>query len=365
MALASDMAWEGFSTREAASPSIGTRQALFWSVAAGAVLVFGALAAPAILSRMHASLPQRATVSAPAPRAPTGPASASRSSFEQDAESFLSESLALEAGCDAGCSRLASVAADAAKFVRLGIGQPSTALTLGRSFGPSASGKPAAAPAPPASPAAPAPATPVRLVTAPVVVPLAPLPATELASIPAPVPAPIPAPRLDRPAAETPSSQQASIPPVPAVPAAPAAPAVGRNDGVAVYDISAAVVYMPDGQRLEAHSGLGSMVDDPRYVDRRDVGPTPPNTYNLVMRKGRFHGVDAVRLIPADGNNKYGRIGLLAHPYMLRGRPGESNGCVVFKDYNRFLDAFMRGKVKRMVVVASLKGSPQRVAAAT
>ena len=37
------------------------------------------------------------------------------------------------------------------------------------------------------------------------------------------------------------------------------------------------------------------------------------------------------------------------------GRPnGQSNGCVSFKDYNAFLQAFKRGEVKRLVVVGSL-----------
>ena len=38
----------------------------------------------------------------------------------------------------------------------------------------------------------------------------------------------------------------------------------------AVYDISAHTVYMPDGTKLEAHSGLGSALDDPRHVRERD-----------------------------------------------------------------------------------------------
>ena len=41
-------------------------------------------------------------------------------------------------------------------------------------------------------------------------------------------------------------------------------PALGS--GTAVYDISARVVYLPDGERLEAHSGLGDKLDDPRYA---------------------------------------------------------------------------------------------------
>ena len=119
---------------------------------------------------------------------------------------------------------------------------------------------------------------------------------------------------------------------------------------------------MPDGSRLEAHSGLGSMVDQPRFVNRKNTGPTPPDTYNLSLRESRFHGVEAIRLTPTSGSNKYGRNGLLAHTYMLRGGRAESNGCVVFKDYRRFLAAYKSGKIKRLVVVPRLTSSPTRVA---
>lgn len=123
----------------------------------------------------------------------------------------------------------------------------------------------------------------------------------------------------------------------------------------AVYDISAQVVYMPNGERLEAHSGLGSMLDDPRYVHVRMRGATPPGTYTLTEREQLFHGVRAIRLNPAGGSAAiYGRDGLLAHTYML-GPNGDSNGCVSFRNYDRFLQAFLRGEVKRMVVVAGRK----------
>jgi len=134
------------------------------------------------------------------------------------------------------------------------------------------------------------------------------------------------------------------------------------GNGVAVYDISARTVYMPDGSKLEAHSGLGSMVDQPRFVDRKNVGPTPPDTYNLSLRESRFHGVEAIRLTPTSGSNKYGRNGLLAHTYMLRGGRAESNGCVVFRDYQRFLAAYKKGKIKRLVVVPRLNRSLTQVA---
>ena len=121
----------------------------------------------------------------------------------------------------------------------------------------------------------------------------------------------------------------------------------------AVYDISAHVVYMPDGTKLEAHSGLGSRLDDPRFVDERSRGATPPDVYDLKPREAPFHGVRALRLIPVDNSKVFGRSGLLAHTYML-GPNGDSNGCVSFKDYDAFLRAYESGKVRRLAVVARL-----------
>jgi hypothetical protein len=122
----------------------------------------------------------------------------------------------------------------------------------------------------------------------------------------------------------------------------------------AVYDISAHTVYLPDGTKLEAHSGLGSRLDDPRYAHERMRGVTPPHIYDLKPREALFHGVPALRLNPVGGESAiYGRSGLLAHTYML-GPNGDSNGCVSFKDYNKFLQAYRNGDVKRLVVVAKV-----------
>ena len=121
----------------------------------------------------------------------------------------------------------------------------------------------------------------------------------------------------------------------------------------AVYDIAARTVYMPDGTRLEAHSGLGKHRDDPQSVSKKNRGPTPPNVYELTMRERLFHGVRAIRLNPVAGSTMYGRDGILAHTYML-GPTGQSFGCVSFKDYNKFLQAFLRGEVTRMIVAPRL-----------
>jgi hypothetical protein len=122
----------------------------------------------------------------------------------------------------------------------------------------------------------------------------------------------------------------------------------------AVYDISARTVYMPDGTKLEAHSGLGSKLDDPKFVHVKMSGSTPPHVYDLEPREALFHGVPALRLKPVGGEDAiFGRTGLLAHTYLL-GPNGDSNGCVSFKDYNAFLNAYRNGEIKRLAVVARL-----------
>jgi Protein of unknown function (DUF2778) len=129
----------------------------------------------------------------------------------------------------------------------------------------------------------------------------------------------------------------------------------GRYDRfTAIYDISARTVYLPNGERLEAHSGLREHLDDPRFAHLRMRGVTPPHLYDLTPREALFHGVEALRLNPTGGAGAiYGRAGLLAHTYML-GPNGDSNGCVSFRDYQAFLRAYKRGEVRRLAVVAHL-----------
>lgn len=127
----------------------------------------------------------------------------------------------------------------------------------------------------------------------------------------------------------------------------------------AIYDITGHMVYLPNGRRIEAHSGLGEHMDDLGSVSLRDLGPTPPGVYDLTMREASFHGVDAIRLNPVDDGEMHGRDGILAHPYML-GPNGQSNGCVSLKDYDAFLAAFRRGEFNRLVVVERLDNAPGR-----
>jgi hypothetical protein len=194
-----------------------------------------------------------------------------------------------------------------------------------------------------------------------------PRPNIELASrVPLPLARPA-QPESVPPSATAPAPHIAAVLSAPAVakPAKPQEEAHNKSlalpaadSRTAVYDISARAVYLPNGERLEAHSGLGDKMDDPRFVKVRMRGPTPPNVYDLTLREDLFHGVRAIRLNPLDDDKMFGRAGMLAHPYML-GANGQSNGCVSFSDYDKFLHAFLKGEVDRMVVVAHLDTAPR------
>jgi hypothetical protein len=122
----------------------------------------------------------------------------------------------------------------------------------------------------------------------------------------------------------------------------------------AVYDISAKMVYLPDGTKLEAHSGLGDNLDNPRSENIRMRGVTPPHIYELKPREALFHGVPALRLNPIGGSEAiHGRDGLLAHTFML-GPNGDSNGCVSFRDYSAFLDAYRNKGIRKLAVVSRI-----------
>jgi hypothetical protein len=135
---------------------------------------------------------------------------------------------------------------------------------------------------------------------------------------------------------------------------APDLASLGYDNETAVYDITAHAVYLPNGTVLEAHSGMGSLRDDPEHVSVPNTGATPPATYSLKPREKDFHGVAALRMTPVEGSDIGGRSGLLVHSYML-GPNGDSNGCISVRDYDRFLKAYNDGQFTHIAVVNSVK----------
>ncbi|WP_293856838.1 DUF2778 domain-containing protein [uncultured Alsobacter sp.] len=273
------------------------------------------------------------------------------------------------------------------EMIRLGFAHQST----GQAAPLASTWQPVAPPAPPIVAAAPALPEPAKTAALPL-----PPPPTEARPVPAPRPAELvqQTPVPERPRVANASIQRRARMSVASAPAAPAqdnrsfferlfggtakpagdamAYAPSQDDGAdlnrsrrlgrvtpsageltAVYDISAKAVYLPSGEKLEAHSGLGDHLDDPRYVHVRMKGATPPHVYDLTLREALFHGVRAIRLTPIGGSGAiHGRDGLLAHTYML-GPNGDSNGCVSIRNYERFLQAYLKGEIRKLVVVAS------------
>lgn len=127
---------------------------------------------------------------------------------------------------------------------------------------------------------------------------------------------------------------------------------LAANPNTVLYDIAKRVVYMPDGERLEAHSGYGPYMDDLESVHRKDVGVTPPNVYTVSFREKPFHGVRALRMKPVGAGNMYGRDGFLTHSFLL-GANGQSNGCISLRDYDKFLQAYEDGKFNQIIVLRS------------
>lgn len=127
---------------------------------------------------------------------------------------------------------------------------------------------------------------------------------------------------------------------------------LAANPNTVLYDITKRVVYLPDGDKLEAHSGFGEWLDDPESVHRKNVGVTPPNIYTVSFREKPFHGVRALRMKPVGSGNMYNRDGILAHSYLL-GEAGASNGCISVKDYDKFLKAYEDGKFNQIIVLRS------------
>ena len=139
---------------------------------------------------------------------------------------------------------------------------------------------------------------------------------------------------------------------------------LAANPNTALYDIAKRVVYLPDGDKLEAHSGYGQWIDDPDSVHRKDVGVTPPNVYAVSFREKPFHGVRALRMKPVGSGNMYGRDGILVHSYLL-GDGGASNGCISVRDYDKFLKAYEDGKFNQIIVLRSAdEPAPSQVASA-
>ena len=130
------------------------------------------------------------------------------------------------------------------------------------------------------------------------------------------------------------------------------APASGYDRYTAVYDISARVVYLPDGtssKPIRAWGTPSTIRATKRARSRPDAAPSLPvgAPRRLVPRRS------GPAPQPDRGRRSLRPAGLLAHPFML-GPNGDSNGCVSFRDYEAFLKAYENGQINKLAVVTRL-----------
>ena len=110
------------------------------------------------------------------------------------------------------------------------------------------------------------------------------------------------------------------------------------------YEITTGRLFDPAGALAGTGYAGGEMglrpeaVNNPDYVDQRNVGPLPPGDYIMVW--GIHHprlGPGAIELIPKPSNTMYGRGGFFMHGDNLA-KPGQragSDGCIVQENTTR------------------------------
>ncbi len=134
------------------------------------------------------------------------------------------------------------------------------------------------------------------------------------------------------------------------------------HNKTAIYDISAATVYLPSGEKLEAHSGIATCATIRAMLTRRCVALRHRALISFRCVKAYSTGSkQCVCSQPMVAIRTTATACWRTHT-CCAGQ--DSNGCVVFKDYARFLRAFKRGEVNRMIVVTSMSSSskPARIA---
>ena len=132
----------------------------------------------------------------------------------------------------------------------------------------------------------------------------------------------------------------------------------GDDGRTAIYDIAARAVYLPDGRRLEAHSGLGSFRDDPRHAHVRSAArPRRMSTISL-CGSDCLHGVHAIRLTPVDESRMFGRDGILS---ILHARPRPVERMCGLQKLSRVPECLPpgRGHPSRRSSVSKARPSPR------
>ncbi len=125
---------------------------------------------------------------------------------------------------------------------------------------------------------------------------------------------------------------------------APKPPALNQFDRfTAVYDLMAHTVFLPDGSRLEAHSGLGPLGTIPPMSWKRTGARRRRMNMNSRCARACSTACRRCGSIPSAGRMRSMAAPGCSPTPTCWGPDGDSNGCVSFKNYDAFLAAFQSG----------------------
>lgn len=97
------------------------------------------------------------------------------------------------------------------------------------------------------------------------------------------------------------------------------------------YQIASGWLISPVGMKMaQGYSGSVGAVNDPSKVSIPNVGPIPPNLYEMGEPiDSATHGPFAIPLTPIGDGEMYGRSGFMMHGDSIE-RPGAaSEGCII------------------------------------
>ena len=129
--------------------------------------------------------------------------------------------------------------------------------------------------------------------------------------------------------------------------------ALGYDQYTAVYDLSAHTVYLPNGTKLEAHSGLGDRLDDPNHVNERMRGATPPHLYET-RAAGGFVPRRAGLASKSHRRRRYFRPRRSTRPHLYAGPELGIPTAACRSRTTTDLRAYQNGEIRKLAVVARL-----------
>lgn len=97
-----------------------------------------------------------------------------------------------------------------------------------------------------------------------------------------------------------------------------------------LYVIKTGGFYRGDTLLATSYSGFGKAKNDPAQCQVAGLGPIPPGAYWINQAEDYTHmGPIAMRLIPMEGTQDFGRAGFYIHGDSIEHPGAASHGCII------------------------------------